>query len=112
MTNVLSIIEKSKFPIDAKLLVNKLKVNKTTVYRQIERLIGEGRVIEVELGDGKKRYELKDLRHHHHLVCKSCGKLEDIELDEENLLMEVSKRTKFKVDSHNLEFFGKCINCK
>lgn len=112
MTNVLSILEKTKLPIDAKLLVSKLKVNKTTVYRQIERLISSGKVVEVELGDGKKRYELKDLKHHHHLVCKNCGKLEDIELNEENLLKEVSKRTKFRVDSHNLEFFGKCIDCK
>jgi Fe2+ or Zn2+ uptake regulation protein len=110
--NVFDLISGSKLPVDANSLIEKLKVNKTTVYRQIDKLINENKITEVELGDGKKRYELKSLDHHHHLVCKKCGKLEDIELNENDLLKEVAKRTNFVVDSHSLEFFGHCYNCK
>lgn len=110
--NVFDLLSKSNSPIDVSTLVKKLKVNKTTVYRQIEKLVSSDILIEVELGDGKKRYELKSLEHHHHLVCKKCGKLEDIRLNEDFILKEVSNKTKFKIETHNLEFFGLCNNCK
>ncbi len=109
---ILDIISKSSKPVDASILIDKLGVNKTTVYRQIDKYIGDGQIIEVEFGDGKKRYELGNLDHHHHLVCKKCKKVEDIFLDENVILNEVVKKTKFKIESHNLEFFGFCINCK
>ena len=111
--NVLDALSKSKSPVDASMLVEKLKVNKTTVYRQIEKLLQQNLIIEVEFGDGKKRYELKnENHHHHHLICNKCGKLEDIKLNEDIILSEISKKTNFKIESHSLEFFGLCVNCK
>jgi Fe2+ or Zn2+ uptake regulation protein len=109
--NVLDLISGANLPVDANYLIDKLKVNKTTVYRQIDKLIQDNKIIEVELGDGKKRYEPKDLKHHHHLVCNKCGRLEDIKLDEKWIIKEVSKKTDFKVERHSLEFFGTCVNC-
>ncbi len=44
-----------------------MKVNKTTVYRELEHLISKAVVKPIEFGDGKKRYEL-NAGHHHHLV--------------------------------------------
>lgn len=111
-SKIVKILNRTKKPVDVSVLVSKIGVNKTTVYRQIEKLLSQSIIIEVELGDGKKRYELMSLDHHHHLLCKICGKLEDIKLNEKQLLNEVAKKSNFKVDSHNLEFFGRCINCK
>lgn len=107
----MDILTNSKKPVDVSTLVNKLKVNKTTVYRQIEKMLQKNLLIEVELGDGKKRYELKSLGHHHHLVCKKCGNIDDIYLDEKFLIKKVNRLTKFKIESHNLEFFGRCVKC-
>lgn len=109
--NVKDVLFKSISPVDAATLVDKLKVNKTTVYRQIEKLIISDEIIEVQFGDGKKRYEIKGLNHHHHLICNKCGKLEDISLDENVILKEVAKKSKFNVQRHNLEFFGLCMDC-
>lgn len=109
--NVLDLISGANLPVDANYLIEKLKVNKTTVYRQIDKLLLENKILEVELGDGKKRYELKDLKHHHHLVCKKCGTIDDIEIDEKMILGSLSKKTSFKIESHSLEFFGTCVNC-
>lgn len=109
--NVFDLISKSSLPVDASYLIDKLKVNKTTVYRQIDKLVSEERIVEVDFGDGKKRYELTNLNHHHHLVCKNCGKIKDIELDESLILKELAKRTDFKIESHSLEFFGHCLKC-
>lgn len=109
---VLDVLLKSKKPIDVSALVDKLSVNKTTVYRQLDKLFQDKKIVEVELGDGKKRYESTRLDHHHHLICKKCGRLEDICLDEKKILGAVGKKTNFKVESHNLEFFGLCVNCR
>ncbi len=110
--NVIKVLEKNKYPIDASTLVKKMRVNKTTVYRQLDKLVASDKVIEVELGDGKKRYELKGLDHHHHLICNNCGIIEDVEFDEKIIMDEVNSKTSFKIEKHNLEFFGTCVNCK
>src|SRR5437667_10870542 len=45
-----------------------------TVYRTLAALVREGLAQTVQLDDGLVRYELRDDgRHHHHLVCLSCG---------------------------------------
>lgn len=108
---ILDILTKTKKPVDVSTLVNRMKVNKTTVYRQIEKMLQKNLLTEVELGDGKKRYELKSLGHHHHLICKKCGKIDDIYLDEEFLIKKVKSLTEFKIEHHNLEFFGRCVKC-
>lgn len=109
--NVIDILEKSSSPLDAATLVSRLRVNKTTVYRQIEKLLNSGEIVEVDLGEGKKRYESKNLKHHHHLVCKNCGNLEDVDLDESVLIDQLRRKTSFNIQSHNLEFFGLCVKC-
>lgn len=109
---IIRIMSRLSRPVDAMDLVDRIKVNKTTVYRQLDKLINKGLLIEVEFGDGKKRYELKSLGHHHHIVCKKCGSLKDIEIDEEKLLSGVYGTSDFVVESHNLEFFGYCKKCK
>lgn len=110
-SKIIKILSRTNKPAEVSSFVSKIGVNKTTVYRQIEKLLTENVIIEVELGDGKKRYELKSLDHHHHLVCKKCGSLEDIELDEHIILKEVSRKSNFKVEDHSLEFFGYCVKC-
>lgn len=90
-----------------------LKPNKTTIYREIEFLKESAILEEVELGDGKKRYELSR-DHHHHLVCISCKVIKDIPMQKELNLkeQEVIKKMGFKPIGHSLEFFGVCRNCQ
>ena len=92
----------------------KLKVNKTTIYRELEFLLKENLIKEIEFREGKKRYELDTGHHHHHIVCLNCKKVEDVDLEvdlhQEEKLIE--KKTGFKITSHSLEFFGYCKNCK
>jgi Fe2+ or Zn2+ uptake regulation protein len=52
--------------------------------------------------------------HHHHLICRSCGKVRDFQEDEalEKLARELERRTAFKVQGHRLEFTGVCPECQ
>lgn len=91
-----------------------MKVNKTTIYRELAFLLSENIIKEIEFGEGQKRYELEDFKHHHHLICLSCRKVEDIELkvDLEKEEARFLKQKGFKVINHSLEFFGYCKDCR
>lgn len=109
----------SQFPLTIseiadKLKKNTIKVDLVSVYRTLELFVGLGIVYAVEFGDGKRRYELIDSKnHHHHLVCQTCGKVENIKLSlEKKMLSEIKSQSAFKVERHSLELFGLCVNCQ
>ena len=98
------------------LRVLKITANKTTIYRELESLMYQGLITELDFGEGKKRYEIRD-DHHHHLICTQCSSVEHIELDElEGLLTttqaKIAKQMDFKVIEHKLELFGMCKGCQ
>ena len=87
-------------------------VNKTTIYRELDFLRERNIIQEIEFGDGKTRYELAGGTHHHHLICKNCHRVSDIELHNEvNKLIEQVTKQGFAVADHYLEFFGLCAVC-
>jgi len=95
----------------------------TTVYRTLELLVQLGLVFKFDFGDGRSRFELsedsKGARHHHHLVCNSCGRVVDYTdfIDEEVELLNqtekgLSKKYNFKITNHLIQFYGQCDNCQ
>ncbi len=117
---VLEIFSHENQPLSvAEILVSLKKqgilVNKTTVYREMEFLLEKGIISAVFLDEKHTKYEL-NLGHHHHLVCRDCGNIEEIEMKEiEDLFVLIEKKLKKKMKftniSHNLEFFGLCEKC-
>jgi Fur family ferric uptake transcriptional regulator len=100
-------------PVSADKLVKLIGVNKTTIYRDLNLFLAYKIISEVDFSDGTIRYELTDLKHHHHLICLKCKRVQDISF-EENLEWEENKiknSRRFQVVRHNLEFFGYCQNC-
>ncbi len=91
-----------------------MKVNKTTVYRELDFLQKIAIIKAIDFGDGLKRYELLQEGHHHHVICSKCRKVQDVvlkvDLDEEE--NKIQKDTGFKIQSHSLEFFGLCPDCQ
>jgi Fur family ferric uptake transcriptional regulator len=83
-------------------------INRSSVYRTVNLLRELTVVRRIQLGDGVQRYELaEDYRaHHHHLVCESCGRIEDVRrcpLEGADL----GPTVRF----HHLELFGLCRWC-
>lgn len=107
-----------KKPIDALALhcflkKQKLVVNKSTVYREIQFLQKQEVIVEINFGDGKKRYEIAGLPHHHHIICTNCQKVEDVFIEKDLACVEkkISKEKSFLIQHHSLEFFGICRAC-
>ena len=116
---IFEILNFSKKPLSVPEIIKEiykrdLSVNKTTVYRELKFLINANLVNEVDFGDGKKRYEIDEGRHHHHAVCVNCGAVEDIELKIDLSLDEkkIENETGFKVSQHTIELFGLCQKCQ
>ena len=95
-------------------LKEKPKIGLATVYRTLALLTKSGLALEMDFGDGQKRYENSYRSvHHDHMVCTECGKiLEFNHLLIEKYQEEMAKQKNFKITSHKLDLFGLCKDCK
>ncbi len=93
-----------------------IEINLVTIYREMEALEAQGVARLLEFGDGQRRIELVDAKdgHHHHLVCRSCDTVTHVDIEEAILAVEkiLAKQNHFKIDAHQLEFFGQCQKCQ
>ena len=90
------------------------KINEATIYRIISAFEKLGILRRVDLRRDSICFELSD-DHHHHLVCNSCGLIEDFKENKgiEKILEQIVKKSsEFKnIKEHSLELFGVCKNC-
>ncbi len=114
---ILSAIENSDDHISAEEIYVQVvakypNVNISTVYRTLELLKRLGLVTETDLGEGRVRYHPADKGHHHHLVCKECGAVIDLD---ESVMAPVKdtllREYKFIADLEHLAIVGRCVNC-
>lgn len=93
------------------LLAKKGERNVATVYNNLAAFV-DLRVVYEFTFNHKKHYELVG-NAHGHFVCKSCGKVENVEIPGLSCIsMSVEKQTGARVLSNNIEFFGCCSECK
>jgi Fe2+ or Zn2+ uptake regulation protein len=116
---ILGVLEQNSLPITVAEIHERLKKGKApadlvTIYRNVAMLQELGLVNPIGLHEGQMRYEVRHGReHHHHIQCRGCGQIVDLMLCPLKKLTEmVERQTKFSVDSHALEFFGWCPQCR
>ena len=50
--------------------------------------------------------------HHHHAICRVCGKVEDVDCSALEAIGEALKaHHNFQLEDHSVEFFGRCNAC-
>jgi len=99
--------------IHAQIVARYPQVNISTVYRTLELLKRLGMVTETDFGEGRVRYHPAEKGRHHHLVCRECGAI--IDLDESLLAplkTAISQRYGFNADLRHLAFPGRCASCQ
>jgi Fur family ferric uptake transcriptional regulator len=98
--------------IHARLRDSGSTVGLTTVYRTLQSLADASLVDVIRADDGEAMYRRCTTEHHHHLVCRLCGKT--IEVDSpavESWAEEVANRHGFRDINHTLEIDGACPDC-
>jgi Fur family ferric uptake transcriptional regulator len=89
------------------------RVGRATVFRTMKLLLDLNIVCRVLLDDGTLHYRVSTGRHHHHLVCTECGRVEDFsQCDVESLVRDLQKATQYEVQAHWLEVYGRCQSCR
>jgi Fur family ferric uptake transcriptional regulator len=85
-----------------------------TVYRTLKILRDCGLCREVAFEDGVSRYEHQfNHEHHDHLVCTTCGRVEEVvDPDIERLQERLARRHGFEVQRHRMELYGQCRRCR
>ena len=83
-----------------------------TVYRALADLATAGDADSLQSKDGELLYRACGTEHHHHLICRTCGKTVEIEASKvETWADEVAKSHGFTQPSHTIDIFGVCASC-
>ena len=77
-----------------------------TVYRNLKQLEAEG-LIDVIIEENMTRYD-GNITPHHHLRCKVCGKLSDIEIPDLEMRQSIKQSHHFDVEKIEMVFTGTC----
>ncbi len=91
-----------------KLLEKFPSISLATIYKNINAMIEKVFLKEVKLPNAKAVYELIK-EEHSHLVCSSCGIVEDIYVDSSTLVNTM--KTDFKIENTSIVFSGTCAKC-
>lgn len=87
-------------------------VGLTTVYRRLQALADAGELDAIRVADGETAYRRCSDGHHHHLVCRVCGRTVEVSGPAvEKWADAVAQRHGFREVSHDLEIFGTCESC-
>ncbi len=129
---VLKALIKKKLPISVEDLIKSMSAlspNQATIYRILNQAVEMGIAEIIHFKDGISRYEAKLPRlirgnlsvsiknntdHCHHVVCKGCGKITHIHIEE---IEDGIQKQSVKIDGfpiineHTLDFFGFCTKC-
>ena len=95
------------------LLKKEKKVGLTSIYRSLDLFESLGMVFKIRNGSSVK-YKLCELEdHHHHIVCKACGNVVELNFcDISDWSKKVSESTGYQVIDHQLNFYGLCKDCR
>jgi Fur family ferric uptake transcriptional regulator len=84
----------------------------STVYRAVQALVDDGELDTIRTDNGEAIYRRCSARHHHHLVCRSCGLTVEVEGPTvERWADRVAGEHGFVDVKHTLEIFGTCADC-
>lgn len=98
--------------IHAELLQSGESIGLATVYRTLQAMTGDGNVDVLLTDDGTSVYRRCGTGHHHHLVCRVCGRTVEVQdRPVERWASKVGAEHGFTDIEHQVEVFGVCAAC-
>jgi Fur family transcriptional regulator, ferric uptake regulator len=102
------------------ILDDRPRLAQSSVYRNLVVLEEAGVVHRVVGADEFARWELAEhlTEHHHHLICASCGRVEDVpasaglERSVAAAAAAIRRSTGFRTEHHRLDLVGLCATCE
>jgi Fur family ferric uptake transcriptional regulator len=92
------------------LLAEQLDVGLATVYRVLTQFEQAGLLTRSHFEAGRAVFELNEGSHHDHLVCLTCGRVEEfVDSDIEKRQKRIAAERGFQLQDHALALYGTCI---
>lgn len=112
---ILGVVLNSNEHLTADNIYDRLKVDNPnlslgTVYRNLTLLEENGYIKKINIPGDPVRFD-GNITKHQHFVCESCGRIIDIEYDDDDMEL-LSKKTSFEVNSMYLVLRGICNKCR
>jgi Fur family ferric uptake transcriptional regulator len=86
-------------------------ISRATIYRTLDFLCEMRLVVAMQWG-GQRYYEIAGELPHHHLICRTCGGIEEIDSSLIDQLIEATaKKHHFTIDMDHIALFGQCQQC-
>lgn len=93
------------------LLAEEMDIGLATVYRVLTQFEQAGILERHHFETGKAVFEINKGKHHDHLVCLQCGRVEEFfDPEIERLQNQVAEQRGFKVREHALYLYADCLN--
>jgi Fur family transcriptional regulator, peroxide stress response regulator len=87
------------------------RISLATVYRNLQRLVEDGKIRTVLLGERVARYD-PETSDHDHFICQSCGRVIDLFLERARQIdLTPLANDGYIVTTHNLMIYGVCQVC-
>ena len=91
------------------LLAENLDVGLATVYRVLTQFEQAGLLSRNHFESGRAVFELNEGRHHDHLVCLTCGRVEEfVDAEIEKRQRRIAQERGFRLQEHALALYGEC----
>lgn len=88
------------------------RIGLTTVYRTLQFMADANELDAIRTADGETAYRRCSGGHHHHLVCRTCGRAVEVSGPAvEKWTTAIAEEHGFREVSHDLEIFGTCSSC-
>jgi Fur family ferric uptake transcriptional regulator len=87
-------------------------LTEATVYRTLNFLAEQGLVLVAHIGRGQLVYEIAE-HDHHHLICRQCGDMREIDhVELKTLYEQFLAETGYQINTIHATFFGLCPDCQ
>jgi len=108
----------AKYPLSPQelyqcLLKKQKKIGLTSIYRSLDLFESLELVFKIVNGSNVKYKLCKLENHHHHIVCKTCGNVVELDFcDISDWSKRVMESTGYEVTDHQMNFYGYCKECR
>ncbi|GAA4194348.1 Fur family transcriptional regulator [Microbacterium oryzae] len=98
--------------LHASLRAEETGIGLATVYRALAGLTATGEADTLQSPEGEALYRACSQGHHHHLICRRCGRAVEIEAPPvERWAQETAAQHGFRDAEHMVDIFGVCAEC-
>jgi len=95
------------------LLSENEEIGLATIYRVLTQFETAGLVTRHHFEGGNSVFELNKGKHHDHVVCVKCGKVDEFTDDViEERQDQIAKKLGYELTDHSLYLYGLCPNCQ